>query len=68
MDEHDLMEIVRELVTAARNGRLEPDDGEHPLADSDEWRTPGDGASFGVKMDDGSTFVITITQVAREET
>lgn len=67
MDEHELMEAIRALLTDARNGALNDSATDVDLlAGTDEWRTAGDGASFGLTLE-GGHYVVTVTQIDKGE-
>lgn len=60
MDEHNLMELVRALVERAIGYGLPSE-----FADADVFRTPGDGASFGIEIE-GGRYVLAVTQIEED--
>ena len=57
MDEHDLMEVLKALVERSSTDLYTPE-----LLGNETFRTPGEGASFGVAHED-VRFIVTITQI-----
>jgi len=63
MDEHLLMEVLRAFVQRVAGTRWDEGDLDSNLLDAEVFATAGDGASFGVQLDDGARFIINVTQI-----
>ena len=63
MDEHDLMEVLRDLAQQATVDVVQTSGA---LMDASVWAAPGSNASFGLTVD-GTRFVVTVAQVSEDE-